>query len=95
MTQPVTRQVIRYKAIPADTVRDTIYLPIEQKEYITPNYHAWVSGYEANLDSITVTQRTITKPVYKPRHWGLGVAAGYGMNGPYLGIGIHYNILSW
>lgn len=93
--QPITRRTIRYISIPADTVHDTVYLPIEQKEYLTPNYHAWVSGYAANLDSITIRQQVITRTVVKKHRWGAGIATGYGINGPYIGIGIHYNILSW
>jgi hypothetical protein len=93
--QPVTQRIIRYKAIPADTVHDTVYIPIQQLEYATPNYHAWVSGYEAKLDSIDIRQSVVTKTIVKKRPWGAGIAAGYGAKGPYIGIGLQYNILSW
>lgn len=95
VTRPVTRRIIRYESVPADTVRDTVYLPIEQVEYQTPDYHAWVSGYAASLDSITIRQQIITRTVTKNHRWGAGIAAGYGVSGPYLGIGIHYNIIGW
>ena len=40
---------------------DTIYVPvpITQKEYVSDNYHAWVSGYNAALDSIDVFPKTV------------------------------------
>jgi hypothetical protein len=31
----------------------------------------------------------------RDHRWGAGIATGYGINGPYIGIGIHYHILSW
>ena len=95
---------------------DTIYvikdsnfltLPISQKEYKTPSYHAWVSGYRASLDSIIVTQnntvihteKAITHIKYKPKRWSLGIQVGWGLTlnkpQPYLGVGLQYNILSW
>jgi hypothetical protein len=92
---PQVQRIIRYERIPADTVRDTVYIPIEQKEYITDTYHAWVSGYSANLDSITVIQRTVTRTIPKRQRWALGIGAGYGLGGPYVGVGIHYNIIGW
>lgn len=84
---------------------DSVYveLPITQKEYRDSLYHAWVSGYEPNLDSINVFQHTVTvtETVRPPtKRWGLGVQVGAGYNTgnkiqPYIGIGISYNILTW
>lgn len=80
-----------------DTVRDTIYVPvpITQKEYRTDDYRAWVSGYRPSLDSVWVYPETkIIRE--KPRRWGIGVTAGYGIgrNGlsPYVGIGGYWRI---
>lgn len=78
---------------------DTIYVPvpITQKEYVSENYHAWVSGYNAALDSIDVFPKTVyvTKTV-PARRWGLGVSAGYGVSrsglSPYIGVGAYYRI---
>lgn len=78
---------------------DTIYIPvpITQKEYISENYHAWVSGYNANLDRIDVFPKTIyvTKTV-PARRWGLGITGGYGIGrsglSPYIGVGVYYRI---
>ena len=91
-------------------LHDTIlvYLPIEQRQYSDPRYTAWVSGYRPQLDSIHIYQRTeyITKEnkmVTKPKRWGIGLQAGYGVslhNGqlfpaPYIGVGLSYSIVSW
>ena len=91
-------------------LHDTIlvYLPIEQRQYSDPRYTAWVSGYRPQLDSIQIYQQTeyITKEVKtvtKPKRWGIGLQAGYGVSisnkqiqaTPYIGIGISYNILTW
>ena len=66
-----------------------------------------VSG-RPQLDSIQIYQRTefITKEiktVTKPKRWGLGLQAGYGVllhNGqvfpaPYIGVGLSYSIINW
>ena len=88
-----------------DTV--LIHLPIEQRQYSDPRYTAWVSGYRPQLDSIRIyQQREFTKEVKtvtKPKRWGIGLQAGYGVSisnkqiqaTPYIGIGISYNILTW
>lgn len=85
--------------VKGDTIRDTTYvpIPISQKEYLTENYHAWISGYNVGLDSIEVFSKTayITKKV-PVRRWGLGVSAGYGIGrsglSPYIGVGVYYRI---
>lgn len=89
-----------------DTV--LVHLPIEQRQYSGPRYTAWVSGYRPQLDSIHIYQQTeyITKEVKtvtKPKRWGIGLQAGYGVsmhNGqlfpaPYIGVGLSYSIVSW
>ena len=88
-----------YITLEGDTVREPIFVPIRitQKEYLTDNYHAWVSGYNPSLDSIDVFQKTtyITEKV-KARRWGIGLTAGYGIGkhglSPYVGIGGFYRI---
>ena len=88
-----------------DTV--LIHLPIEQRQYSDPRYTAWVSGYRPKLDSIHIFQQTqyITKEVKvatKPKRWGIGLQAGYGVslhNGkvfpaPYIGVGLSYSIVN-
>lgn len=78
---------------------DTIYVPvpITQKEYSTPDYRAWVSGYSAALDSIDVFPKTVyVTKTFPARRWGVGVSAGYGVGqsglSPYVGVGVYYRI---
>ena len=74
---------------------DTVWvnLPRTQKRYEDSTYTAWVSGYEARLDSIHVYRRTVIRTVIVPatlkggaRNWlhehiGAGIVggAGYGL----------------
>lgn len=101
LTVPITDTMMLH-----DTV--LVHLPIEQRQYSDPRYTAWVSGYRPQLDSIHIYQRTeyITKEikmVTKPKRWGIGLQAGYGVslhNGqlfpaPYIGVGLSYSIFSW
>lgn len=99
MIQTVPELFPVYITLEGDTVREPIFVPIPvtQKEYLTDDYHAWVSGYNPSLDSIDVFQKTIyiTEKV-KTRRWGIGLTTGYGIgrNGlsPYIGIGGFYRI---
>lgn len=86
-----------YITLGGDTIHDSIYIPvpISQKEYQTENYRAWVSGYKPSLDSVWVYPETkIIRE--KPRRWGIGVIAGYGIgrNGlsPYVGVGGYWRV---
>ena len=99
---PVREVVTKYIQVPADTITkyvkgDTVFLPVIQKEYLTSDYRAWVSGYNAALDSIDVFPQTvyITKKI-PARRWGLGVSTGYGVGqsglSPYIGVGVYYRI---
>lgn len=81
---------------------EQVIVPIVQKKYSDSTYTAWVSGYEPQLDSIYVYQRTrvIRERTYKPPNkWHIGVQAGYGYGRegftPYVGIGITYSIISF
>ena len=91
-------------------LHDTLYinLPREQRTYTDTTYTAWISGYRPQLDSIQIYQRTeyITKEiktVTKPKRWGIGLQAGYGVSlhkgqvfpAPYIGVGLSYSIFSW
>lgn len=86
-------------------------LPKETKVYEDARYRAEVSGYEPSLDRIDIFTQTqvVTKDavqvVKRKTRWGLGFSAGYGVTinttdqtfrpAPYIGVGIHYNLLSW
>lgn len=76
-------------------------IPITQKIYEDNLYRAWVSGYDVELDSIEIYNRTreIRIPVLFPvkrKRWGLGLQAGYSYpNGLYVGVGVSYNLFMW
>lgn len=89
----------------SDTIHtsDTCYHLREYKEYQDSSYYAKVSGVSPRLDEIRVYPRTIyqTKYVYRditqrPKRWGLGLSAGYGVgkNGltPVLAVTVNYNL---
>lgn len=95
-------------------IRDTVYisLPMERKEYRDSDYVAVVTGYRPELESISVfpltkvvTQTITIHDKSKPKPWGIGVHAGFGMQygissrrldyGPYLGVGLSYNFIRW
>lgn len=80
----------RYVRVDTLFVRDTILVevPITQREYQDSNYHAYISGYKPNLDSIEVFRRTMIvntitteKVVVNGSKWvitaGLNVGVGY------------------
>lgn len=87
-----------------DSLELAIELPISQAIYrdSTENakYEAYVSGYKAELDSISIHCKQIETIVTKteripPRRIGIGIQAGVGYSGqiaPYVGIGIQYRI---
>ena len=110
----VTRYVTRYlPAVKAEitTEADTsgteasndsvnVILPIEQRTYTSDQYTAWVSGYEARLDSIALYTKEVVveKEIYldkKRRRWVCVAGAGVGTNinngvSPFVGITVGY-----
>lgn len=92
-----------------DTV--AVYLPRETRVYEDTRYRAEVSGYQPSLDRIDIYTQTqvvtkdVTQVVKQKTRWGLGISAGYGVTinttdqtfkpAPYIGVGIHYNLISW
>lgn len=78
-----------------------VILPIEQRTYSSDQYTAWVSGYDARLDSIALYTKEVVveKTIYldkKRRRWGCVVGAGVGTNlkgvSPYVGITVGYSL---
>lgn len=68
--------------------------------YSDSTYKAVISGYNPKLDYIETYNTThyITEFVReKPKKWGIGIQAGYGIgrNGlqPYVGVGVSYNLI--
>ncbi|WP_289104566.1 DUF6808 domain-containing protein [uncultured Bacteroides sp.] len=91
---------------------DTIYVSDscwhlrEYKEYQDSNYYAKISGISPRLDEIRIypkmiyeTQYIYRDVVHKPKRWGLGLSAGYGVGKygftPLLAVTVNYNILEW
>ncbi len=91
--------VARFATIIGDTIIDldsaAVEVPITQKRYSSDEYTAFVSGFNASLDSLIINRATTT--IYKIRtkrkHWGftVGVQGGYGLTihglSPYAGAG--------
>ena len=83
-----------------DSTSEVVEIPITQKEYKDSNYTAYVSGFNAKLDSIEVRTKvvTYTKSVTKFRTWNIGLTGGYGYGfrskqlEPFIGIGITLNL---
>lgn len=88
-------------------IRDTT-LHRKQIVYADSNYRAVVSGYvDPRLDSLQVYPRTvyqtITNDIYhpvtvkpKPKRWGFGLQAGYGVPGGwYVGAGVSWHVWQW
>ena len=87
---------------PKDSIE--VEVPITQAEYKSVDYHAWISGFEARLDSIRIFKQTefitVEKLVkHKIKHWHLGPMMGVGITprglDPFIGIGISYSIISF
>lgn len=110
----ITRTIDTFLVAVTDTfwIKDTVYLnlPREQKIYREKNFRAWISGYRPALDSIHIfrnTHQIITSTTIhqkqKPRRWGIGIQAGYGLTydqktfkpAPYIGIGLSYHLLTF
>lgn len=87
-----------------DTIRtDSCVHLREYKEYQDSNYYAKVSGVAPRLDELRVYPKTVYETqyiyrdvVHKPKRWGIGLSAGYGIgrNGfsPILAATINYNL---
>lgn len=84
-----------------DTIRidDTLVLPRQEVIYQDSLYRAVISGYRPRLDHLELFPRTTTHtltPQLKPKRWGIGLQAGYGLPyGPYIGLGVSYNLVRW
>lgn len=85
------------KQLRSDSVK--VQMPISQKVYEDTLYRAYVSGYEPNLDSITIKQKTtyITHTIRdKESRFRIELQAGYGLTPkgmqPYVGVGLSYRL---
>ena len=92
----------------SDTIRasDTCCHLREYKEYQDSNYYAKVSGVQPRLDELRVYPKTVYETQYiyrdivcKPKRWGIGLSAGYGVGryglSPVLAVTVNYNLWNW
>lgn len=84
-------------------VSDTCCHLREYREYQDSNYYAKVSGVQPRLDELRVYPKTVYETQYiyrdivgKPKRWGIGLSAGYGVGryglSPVLAITVNYNL---
>lgn len=79
---------------------DSIIIPITQKIYSDSSYTAYVSGFNANLDSIrfVIPELTKVKISKDNKRFGVGLIGGIGFGltskqiEPFLGVGISYRL---
>ena len=107
-TQTGRTVFIPYIVSETDTIEahDTLLVevPVEQKRYDDSLYTAWVSGYQPQLDSITLHQpeivTTIERTIIKPApRWSIGPSVGAGISvtgqqqaGIFVGFTIQYRL---
>lgn len=97
-----TEKAVDIQIVEATSDSTTLAIPITQKKYEDEDYTAWVSGYNAQLDSVWIYPKTTTITQIqkiKSGKWGVGVQVGIGACGnkvsPYIGIGLSYDFFSW
>ena len=78
-----------------------VSVPISQRTYEEAEYTAWVSGYEARLDSIELHRERLMvereiRVTPKQRKWGCvaGAGVGTGLHGltPMIGVTVGYRL---
>lgn len=94
-------RIIKDTLYNTDSVLVPVDVPIEVKVYQNTNYKAVISGYKANLDSISIFNKnqihTINKITYKTKriNFSPSIGFGYGMFGKkfdmYVGFSIGYS----
>ena len=94
------RVIVRETQI--DTMHDTVFVYLQQESIVWQDDRCivYAHGINPQVDSVThfnssaVVTRTVTG---RPKRWGIGVSAGYGISkdglSPYIGLGISYNII--
>lgn len=101
VTPPAVKTVLQRDTVvaaplaAADSDSTEVRLALESREYSGENYRAYVSGWNARLDSLVMTPplARITIPTAPaPRRVSFGIQAGVGMTPagvqPYVGVGI-------
>lgn len=109
VTDTIVRWIARKPILVHDTIlmlrdsdelyslNDSVLIPISSKTYTDDStYTAWVSGYEAQLDSIRVYRQTIAKTisVTSRKRWSYGIQGGLYVTPrgvqPGIGFGLTY-----
>ena len=100
-------QVERFDTIRETVDGKPVYLPVPISSYLFTDdstYKVEMEGYNVKARNIEVYPRTITQTVIervevlgKPKRWGIGVSAGAALTPqgirPYLGVGVHYQLI--
>lgn len=93
-------RIIRDTLYSVDSVLVPVDVPIETKIYTDSSYRAVISGYRANLDTISIfnkNQIQYINKINKTKKWNISpaVGVGYGMFGKkvdmYVGFSLNYN----
>lgn len=104
--KPVKVFKIRHDTLKIAVAGDTLAtaLPIESKVYKDSSYTAYISGYNAQLDSIYIRAPTtyITtnteKIITRNKRFNIGVIGGFGLGlksksfEPFVGVGVSYSL---
>ena len=100
-------QVERFDTIRETVDGKPVYLPVPISSYLFTDdstYKVEMEGYNVKARSIEVYPRTVTQTVIerievpgKPKRWGIGISAGAALTPqgirPYLGVGVHYQLI--
>ena len=82
------------KDLPNDSL--SISIPITSKVYKDSLYTAYISGYNANLDSINIINTTKILKATNAKKWSVGIGGGIGVNAePYIGVSVHYKLVEF
>lgn len=105
--KPVPQYIKTLRIDTLKTPKDTIYLPIQQKEYIHQIHNdsidgsikAVFSGYNPSLDLLQYDLSFRNKTITQRKKWGftVGVTTGIGYGiynkvSPFIGVGVTYGI---
>lgn len=104
----IARRVIDSVLVPVQEFiveKDTVYVSLEREQLTWEDSLArvYASGINPQVDSVIHfrDRMVVTKtfPVRVPYRWGIGIQGGVGVGKggltPYVGVGVHYNLLSW
>ena len=104
--KPVKVFKIRHDTLRIAIAGDTLAtaLPIESKVYKDSSYTAYISGYNAQLDSIYIRNPTTyittntVKIITRNKRFNIGVIGGFGLGlkskafEPFVGVGVSYTL---